>query len=56
MLFTNMTDAFYLVEVIYDKDGKPCDYRFLEVNPAYELNIGIKKEQMLGKSLIEVIS
>jgi PAS domain S-box-containing protein len=54
MLFTNMTEAFYLTDIIYDKDGKPCDYRFLEVNPAYELNMGVKKEQMLGKSLLEV--
>ena len=54
MLFTNMTDAFYLVEVIYVKDGKPCDYRFLEVNPAYELNMRVKKEQMLSKSIFEV--
>ena len=54
MLFTNMTEAFYFVEIIYDKEGKPCDYRFLEVNPAYELIMGVKKEQMLGKSLFEV--
>jgi PAS domain S-box-containing protein len=54
MLFTNMTEAFYFVEIIYDKNGKPYDYRFLEVNPAYELIMGVKKEQMLGKSLYEV--
>ena len=36
------------------RDGKPCDYRFLEVNPAYELLMGVKKEQMLGRSLFEV--
>ena len=54
MLFTNMTEAFYLADIIYDKDGKPCDYHFLEVNRAYELHMGVKKEQMLGKSLLEV--
>lgn len=54
MLFKNMTEAFYFVEIIYDKEGKPCDYRFLEVNPAYELLMGVKKEQMLGRSLFEV--
>jgi PAS domain S-box-containing protein len=54
MLFTNMTEAFYLIDVIYDKNGKPYDYRFLEVNPAYEHNMGVKKGQMLGKSLFEV--
>ena len=54
MLFTNMTDAFFLVEVIYDKDGTPCDYRFLEINPAYERYTGLKKEQLLGKTILEV--
>jgi PAS domain S-box-containing protein len=54
MLFTNMTEAFYLVDVVYDKDDKPCDYRFLEVNPAYERMMGINSEQMLGRSLFEV--
>ena len=55
VLFTNMTEAFYLVEVIYDKNGKPYDYLFLEVNPAYELIMGVKKEMMLGRSLFEVL-
>ena len=54
MLFTNMTEAFYLAEIIYDKNDKPYDYHFLDVNPAYELNMGVKREQILGKSLLEV--
>jgi PAS domain S-box-containing protein len=54
MLFTNMTDAFFLAEVIYDKDGTPYDYRFLEINPAYECQTGLKKEQLLGKTTLEV--
>ncbi|WP_440947785.1 PAS domain-containing sensor histidine kinase [Methanosarcina sp. T3] len=54
MLFTNMTDASFLAEVIYDKDGTPCDYRFLEVNPAYERYTGLEKERLLGKTVLEV--
>ena len=54
MLFTNMTDAFFLAEIIYYKNGTPCDYRFLEINPAYERHIGLKKEQLLGKTMLEV--
>ncbi|AAM06162.1 PAS domain S-box protein [Methanosarcina acetivorans] len=54
MLFTNMTDAFFLAEVIYDKDDTPYDYRFLEINPAYECQTGLKKEQLLGKTTLEV--
>ncbi|WP_269850993.1 PAS domain-containing protein [Methanosarcina horonobensis] len=54
MLFTNMTDAFFLAEIIYDKGGTPRDYRFLEINPAYERYTGLKKEQLLGKTILEV--
>ena len=54
MLFTNMTEAFFFADIICDKDGKPCDYRFLEVNPAYEFVMGIKKEQIIGKSVLEL--
>ena len=54
-LFTNMTEGFVLAEVVYDKDGKPHDYRYLEINPAFELQSGIKKERMLGKSVLEMI-
>jgi PAS domain S-box-containing protein len=54
MLFTNMTEGFVLGEIVYDKDGRPYDYRYLEMNPAYELNYGIKKEELLGRTLLEV--
>ncbi|HWQ47808.1 MAG TPA: PAS domain S-box protein [Methanosarcina sp.] len=53
MLFTNMTEGFALTEIIYDKNGRPYDYRYLEINPAYELNHGVKKEELLGKTLLE---
>jgi len=53
MLFTNMTEGFALGEMICDTDGKPYDYRFLEINPAYERKLGVKKEQAVGKSILE---
>ncbi len=55
MLFENMTESFLLAEVICDKDGKPCDYRPVDVNPAFELTMGIKKEQIIGNSILEVV-
>lgn len=53
ILFTNMTEGFGLVEVIYDKDGKPYDYRYLEINPAFKLSLGKKRDQILGKTMRE---
>ena len=54
MLFTSMTEAFLLGEVICDNDGKPYDYIFLDANPAYELHTGVKKERILGRSALEL--
>ncbi len=53
-LFTNITEGFVLAEIIYNKDGKPYDYRYLEANPAFERNTGIKREQILGRTMMEV--
>lgn len=53
-LFTNITEGFILAEVICNKDGKPYDYRYLEVNPAFERNTGIKREQVLGRTMREM--
>ncbi len=54
MLFTNMREGFVLADIIYDRSGEPCDYRYLEMNPAFELYTGIKKETILGKSVLKV--
>ncbi len=54
MLFSNMSEAFILSEVIYDKNGKPYDFRFIEVNPAYERLSGYTQDQLLGKTMLQV--
>ena len=53
LLFENMTTGFALHEMIYDDDGKPTDYRFLEMNPAFELLIGTAAASLLGKTVKE---
>lgn len=37
-------------EIILDANGKPCDYRFLEVNGAFEKITGLKKEDLIGQT------
>jgi len=54
-LFTEMMDAFALHQAIYDKNGEPVDYRFLEVNPAYEILTGLKKENIIGRTILQII-
>jgi PAS domain S-box-containing protein len=49
-----MVSASALFEVIFNIKGKPEDYRYIEVNPAFERNTGKIKDQVIGKTLLEV--
>jgi len=42
VLFASMDEAFCTVEVLFDDQKNPVDYRFLEVNGAFERQTGIK--------------
>ena len=53
-LFNCMVEGFALHEIITNDQGQPVDYRFIEVNPAFERLTGKRKEDILGKTLLEV--
>jgi PAS domain S-box-containing protein len=53
-LFSRMLSGFAVQEVIYDTNGEPVDYRFLEVNPAFEKITGMPENQVAGKTLREL--
>jgi PAS domain S-box-containing protein len=55
MLFQEMIDGFALHEIICDNTGKPADYRFLAVNPAFERLTGLKADRIIGKTVLEVL-
>ena len=40
-LFNSIDEGFCTVEVIFDDNNHPVDYRFLEVNPAFEEQTGL---------------
>ncbi len=40
-LFESMDEGYCVVEMIFDEQNHPIDYRFLEVNPAFEKQTGI---------------
>jgi PAS domain S-box-containing protein len=48
-LFEQMTEGFALHEIFCDDQGQPCDYRFLEVNPAFEHLTGLERDEIIGK-------
>ena len=54
-LFVSMNEGYYLSEIIYDDGGAPCDYRFLEVNPAFEQILGMGRDQIIGRGAKELV-
>ena len=51
-LFNSIDEGFCTVEVIFDDNNKPIDYRYLEINPAFEGQTGlIKAEGKLMRDL-----
>jgi len=53
-LFKTMRDGFALYEVIYDEQEKPYNYRFIEVNPAFEEMMGLRASEVIGKTVKDV--
>jgi PAS domain S-box-containing protein len=41
-LFNTMIEGFCIIELIFDAGGSPVDYRFLEINPAFETQTGLR--------------
>ncbi|MEW6426518.1 MAG: PAS domain S-box protein [Thermodesulfobacteriota bacterium] len=54
-LFREMMDGFALHRIICDPEGRPVDYRFLSVNPAFERLTGLKAENVVGRTVLEVL-
>jgi len=54
-LFHQMPEAAALHEIILNDKGIPCDYRFISVNPAFEEITGLKAEDIIGKTVLEVL-
>jgi len=51
-LFDSIDEGFCVVEMIFDQVGKPVDYRFLEINPSFEKQTGLKDAQ--GRTMREL--
>ncbi len=49
LLFQNMAEGFALYELLYDQEGRPCDWRILEVNDAYTEHTGLARERVTGR-------
>lgn len=52
-LFETMEDGFCVIEMLFDENTTPIDYRFLEINPAFEQQTGL--QQAVGKTARELL-
>lgn len=53
MLFEAMDEGFCVIEMLYDSDGKANDYRFVEINQAFERQSGLR--DALGKTIRQLV-
>jgi len=51
-LFDSMDEGYCIIQMIYDQAGTAVDWRFLEVNPAFELHTGLRNA--VGKTILEL--
>ena len=55
LLFDRMLNGYAVHEVICDDSGRPVDYRFLEVNAAFEKLTGLRREELIGRRVRELM-
>jgi PAS domain S-box-containing protein len=51
-LFNSLMEGYCIIEMVFDANGKPVDYRFLEINQAFEEQTGLHEAQ--GKLMREL--
>jgi PAS domain S-box-containing protein len=52
MLFESIDEGFCTIEVLFDQNEKPVDYRFLQISPSFERQTGIKNA--VGRRMREI--
>ncbi len=52
-LFQSMDEGFCVIEVLFDEEGRPNDWRFLESNPACSRHNGLEKAP--GKTMRQLV-
>ncbi|HYP16165.1 MAG TPA: PAS domain S-box protein, partial [Opitutus sp.] len=53
-LFESIDEGFCVIEILSDADGRAVDYRFLDVNPAFEKQSGL--QNATGKRMLEFVA
>ena len=53
-MYNSIDEGLAIIEMIFDKDNNPVDFRFIELNPAYEKQTGTKLKDVIGKTAKEL--
>ncbi|RJP94390.1 MAG: PAS domain S-box protein [Desulfobacteraceae bacterium] len=55
LLFESMRNGIAYFEAIYDAAGSLCDARYVEMNTAYQLHTGLRRETAVGRTVMEML-
>jgi len=53
-LFENMEQGYALLESLFGGDGKVRDFRYVRVNPAFERILGVRREDVIGRTILSL--
>jgi PAS domain S-box-containing protein len=54
-VFDSMADAIQLCELVSDSEGRAVDIVILDTNPAYERHTGLRRDQVVGRRIKEIL-
>lgn len=52
--FQDSLNGIAIQEMVFDEEGRPADYRFIEVNRAFTTITGLERDAIIGKTALEV--
>ncbi len=54
-MIENMMNGFALHSIVTDNNGNPVDYRYIQINRAFEELTGLKRMDVIGKTICEIV-
>jgi len=54
LIYSSMSQGLAVHKIITDKDGKPCNYQFMDVNESYLKLFNYKREDVIGKKVLDI--
>ncbi len=55
LLIEQMSQGLAVHQMLYDEEGAPKDYRFLSANRSFERLTGLRRQDIVGRTLLEIL-